>query len=450
MMNFEEKIDLLNQLLEENRFKTLREEIVDLNEVDISEFIEMLPKEKAIIVFRFLPKDLAAEVFANLETEAQQRIIHEITDQELGHILDEMFMDDMVDMMEELPAGVVKRVLKNTDEATRGTINTFLKYPKDSAGSIMTAEFTNLRANMSVKEAINYIRRHGADSETLYNAYVIDSNRVLDGVITLRTLLLSRDDEIVSELMEDDVTKVHTSDDKEDVAYLFNRYDYLSLPVVDSEDRLVGIITYDDIIDVMEDETTEDFELMAATIPSGKAYLKTPAWELARNRIVWLTVLMISGVITGGILSRYEESFTAIPLLVTFIPMLTNTGGNAGSQASTLVIRGMVLNEIEVSDGLKVLWKEFRVSLIAGLFLAVINYIRLYISYPGQEKVVLVVSLAIFATVILAKVVGGLLPMAAKVFKLDPAIMAAPLITTIVDAMSLMLYFVLAGWILNL
>lgn len=449
-MNFEEKIDLLNQLLEENRFKTLREEIVELNEVDISEFIEMLPKEKAIIVFRFLPKDLAAEVFANLETEAQQRIIHEITDQELGHILDEMFMDDMVDMMEELPAGVVKRVLKNTDEATRGTINTFLKYPKDSAGSIMTAEFTNLRANMSVKEAINYIRRHGADSETLYNAYVIDSNRVLDGVITLRTLLLSRDDEIVSDLMEDDVTKVHTSDDKEDVAYLFNRYDYLSLPVVDSEDRLVGIITYDDIIDVMEDETTEDFELMAATIPSGKAYLKTPAWELARNRIVWLTVLMISGVITGGILSRYEESFTAIPLLVTFIPMLTNTGGNAGSQASTLVIRGMVLNEIEVSDGLKVLWKEFRVSLIAGLFLAVINYIRLYISYPGQEKVVLVVSLAIFVTVILAKVVGGLLPMAAKVFKLDPAIMAAPLITTIVDAMSLMLYFVLAGWILNL
>lgn len=449
-MNFEEKIDLLNQLLEENRFKTLREEIVELNEVDISEFIEMLPKEKAIIVFRFLPKDLAAEVFANLETEAQQRIIHEITDQELGHILDEMFMDDMVDMMEELPAGVVKRVLKNTDEATRGTINTFLKYPKDSAGSIMTAEFTNLRANMSVKEAINYIRRHGADSETLYNAYVIDSNRVLDGVITLRTLLLSRDDEIVSDLMEDDVTKVHTSDDKEDVAYLFNRYDYLSLPVVDSEDRLVGIITYDDIIDVMEDETTEDFELMAATIPSGKAYLKTPAWELARNRILWLTVLMISGVITGGILSRYEESFTAIPLLVTFIPMLTNTGGNAGSQASTLVIRGMVLNEIEVSDGLKVLWKEFRVSLIAGLFLAVINYIRLYISYPGQEKVVLVVSLAIFVTVILAKVVGGLLPMAAKVFKLDPAIMAAPLITTIVDAMSLMLYFVLAGWILNL
>jgi magnesium transporter len=273
---------------------------------------------------------------------------------------------------------------------------------------------------------------------------------VLDGVITLRTLLLSRDDEIVSDLMEDDVIKVHTSDDKEDVAYLFSRYDYLSIPVVDSEDRLVGIITYDDIIDVMEDETTEDFERMAATIPSGKPYLKTPAWELARNRIVWLTVLMISGVITGGILSRYEAFFTTIPLLVTFIPMLTNTGGNAGSQSSTLVIRGMVLNEIDISDGLKVLWKEFRVSLIAGLFLAVINYIRLYITYPGQEKVVLVVSLSIFATVILAKVVGGLLPMAAKILKLDPAIMAAPLITTIVDAMSLMLYFALAGWILNL
>lgn len=449
-MDFEEKIALLNQLLEENRYKALREEIVELNEVDISEFIGMLPKEKAIVVFRFLPKDLAAEVFANLEIDTQERIIHEITDQELGRILDEMFMDDMVDMLEELPAGIVKRVLKNTDEATRGTINAFLKYPKDSAGSIMTAEFTNLRANMSVKEAITYIRKHGADSETLYNAYVIDGNRVLDGVITLRTLLLSQDDEIVSELMEEAVTKVHTSDDKEDVVYLFSRYDYLSIPVVDSEDRLVGIITYDDIIDVMEDETTEDFERMAATIPSGKPYLKTPAWELARNRIVWLTVLMISGVITGGILSRYEASFTAIPLLVTFIPMLTNTGGNAGSQSSTLVIRGMVLNEIDVSDGLKVLWKEFRVSLIAGLFLAVINYIRLYITYPGQEKVVLVVSIAIFATVILAKVVGGLLPMAAKILRLDPAIMAAPLITTIVDAMSLMLYFALAGWILNL
>ncbi len=449
-MNTEERLELLTKLLEENRFKALREEIIELNEVDISEFIGILPKDKAIIVFRFLPKDLAAEVFSNLEIDVQEKIIHEITDQELGYILDEMFMDDMVDMLEELPAGVVKRVLKNTDEKTRQAINTFLKYPKDSAGSIMTAEYTNLRADMSVKEAIRYLRKHGADSETLYNCYVIDRNRVLDGVITLRTLLLSHDEEMVSEIMEDDVIKVHTSDDKENAAYLFNRYDYLSLPVVDSEDRLVGIITVDDIIDVMEDEATEDFELMAATFPSGKPYLKTPAWELARNRIVWLTVLMISGVITGGILSKYEEAFTAIPLLVTFIPMLTNTGGNAGSQASTLVIRGMVLNEIEMGDGLKVLWKEFRVSLIAGLFLAVINYIRLRISFPGQEGIVLVVSLAIFATVIIAKIVGGLLPIIAKVFKADPAIMAAPLITTIVDALSLIIYFLLAGAILNI
>jgi magnesium transporter len=262
--------------------------------------------------------------------------------------------------------------------------------------------------------------------------------------------MLATDDTQVSDLLKSEVVKIHTSDDKEEAAYLFSRYDYLSLPVVDSEERLVGIITVDDIIDVMAEETTEDFEKMAATFPSGKPYLKTPAWELARNRIVWLTVLMISGIITGGILSRYEDAFTAIPLLVTFIPMLTNTGGNAGSQSSTLVIRGMVLNEISVKDGLQVLWKEFRVSLVVGLFLAVINFIRLSLSYPGQGAIVLVVSLAIFATVIIAKIVGGILPLVAKVFKADPAIMASPLITTIVDALSLIIYFNLATWILNL
>ncbi|MBR0576237.1 magnesium transporter [Proteiniclasticum sp. BAD-10] len=449
-MDTTEKLEKLKLLLDENQFKKLRSELQEYNEVDISEFIESLSREKALIVFRMLPKDLAAEVFSNLDVAVQEKIIAEITDQELGGILDEMFVDDMVDMLEELPAGVVKRVLKNTDEKTRGTINTFLKYPKDSAGSIMTAEYTNLRANMTVKEAIAYLRKHGADSETLYNCYVIDANRILGGVVSLRTLMLASNETLVSDLLESEVVKIHTSDDKEEAAYLFSRYDYLSLPVVDSEERLVGIITVDDIIDVMAEETTEDFEKMAATFPSGKPYLKTPAWELARNRIVWLTVLMISGIVTGGILSRYEEAFTAIPLLVTFIPMLTNTGGNAGSQSSTLVIRGMVLNEISVRDGLQVLWKEFRVSLVVGLFLAVINFIRLSLSYPGKGSIVLVVSLAIFATVIIAKIVGGILPLVAKVFKADPAIMASPLITTIVDALSLIIYFNLATWILNL
>ncbi len=449
-MNNEKKMEEFKMLFRENRLKQLREEILDQNEVDISEFISILPKDQALMIFRFLPKDQAAEVFSNLEIEIQEKIISEITDQELGYVLKDMFVDDMVDMLEELPAGVVKRVLKNTDEKTRGTINTFLKYPKDSAGSIMTAEFTNLRESMSVKEAIAYLRRSGADSETLYNCYVISPERILDGVVSVRTLLLAKDELLVSDLMEEDVMSVYTSDDKEEVAYLFTRYDYLSVPVVDSEQRLVGIVTVDDIMDVMEDETTEDFELMAATFPSSKPYLKTSAWELARNRIVWLTVLMISGIITGAILSNYEDAIMVIPVLVTFIPMLTNTGGNAGSQASTLVIRGMILNEIKMKDGFQVLWKEFRVSLIAGSFLGLINYIRLIITYPDQPLVVLVVSLAIFATVVIAKVVGGLLPLAAKLFKLDPAIMAAPLITTIVDALSLILYFYLAGVILKI
>ena len=449
-MDSKERIEEMNLLLESNNFKKLREVLIEQNEVDISEFIEDLPKEKAVIVFRTLPKDLASEVFSNLEIEIQEKVINEITDKELGIILNEMFMDDMVDMLEELPAGVVKRVLKNTDEKTRGTINTFLKYGRDSAGSIMTAEYTNLRANMTVKEAIEYLRVNGEDSETIYTCFVIDEDRVLDGVVSLRTLLLSKDAEKVIEIMDSEVIKVHTGDDKEMVAQLFMKYDYLTLPVVDSEERLVGIITVDDIIDVMEDETTEDFEKMAGTFPSLKPYLKTSPWELARNRIVWLTVLMISGMITGGILAKYEDAFTAIPLLVTFIPMMTNTGGNAGSQASTLVIRGMVLNDIKMNDGFKVLWKEFRVSIVVGIFLAVINYIRLMLTYPGKGDIILVVSIAIFFTVMIAKMVGGLLPIAAKFFKADPAIMASPMITTIVDALSLMIYFYLAELILHI
>jgi len=449
-MDNREKMDELNLLLESNNFKKLREVILEENEVDISEFITELPKDKALIVFRTLPKDLAAEVFSNLEVDVQEKIITNITDQELKYILDEMFVDDMVDMVEELPAGVVKRVLKNTDESTRGTINAFLNYKKDTAGSIMTAEYTNLRANMTVKEAIQYLRKFGEDSETLYNCYVINKDRVLDGVVTLRLLLLSKDEEKVADIMERDVIKVHTDDDKEHAAQLFTKYDYLSLPVVDSEDRLVGIITVDDIIDVMEDEATEDFERMSGAFPSNKPYLKTPAWEMARNRIVWLTVLMISGIITGGILSKYEYAFTAIPLLVTFIPMMTNTGGNAGSQSSTLVIRGMVLNEIRVSDGFRVLWKELRVSIIVGSVLSVVNYARIILTYPGKSDLALVVTLAMFATVVMAKMVGGVLPLIAKVMKADPAIMAAPLITTIVDALSLLVYFSLAQRILNL
>lgn len=444
-----EKLEKLHRLAEENNYRELRKEIVTLEEIDISEFIEEIPIDKGTIVFRTLPKDIAAEVFTNFERETQEKIVNEITDQELLFIIDEMYLDDLVDMVEESPAGVVKKVLKNADNELRSKINEFLKYPKDSAGSIMTAEFTNLRSSMTVKEALEYIRKRGVDSETLYNCFVISKKRVLQGVVPLNKLVLSDDYELLANIMEG-VVKVNTDDNKEDVANVVAKYDYISVPVVDSENRLVGIITVDDIIDVLEAEATEDFERMAGTIPSGKAYLKTSAFTLAKNRIPWLLFLMISGMITGNILSQYEAAFAAIPILVTFIPMLTDTGGNSGSQSSTLVIRGMVLSEIEIKDGFKVIWKELQVGLISGLVLSLANYVRLLITYPGQSAIVLVVTLALFATVVLAKVVGGLLPIIAKLFKADPAIMASPLITTIVDSVSLIIYFHLAELILNI
>ncbi|NLC66011.1 MAG: magnesium transporter [Clostridium sp.] len=444
-----EKLQKLHRLAEENNFRELRKEIVTLEEIDISEFIEEIPIDKGTIVFRTLPKDIAAEVFTNFERETQERIVNEITDQELLFIIDEMYLDDLVDMVEESPAGVVKKVLKNTDSELRYKINEFLQYPKDSAGSIMTAEFTNLRYSMTVKEALDYIRKNGVDSETLYNCFVISKKRVLQGVVPLNKLMLADDDELVSNIMEG-VVKVNTDDYKEDVANVVAKYDYISVPVVDSENRLVGIITVDDIIDVLEAEATEDFERMAGTIPSGKPYLKTSAFTLAKNRIPWLLFLMISGMITGNILSQYEAAFAAIPILVTFIPMLTDTGGNSGSQSSTLVIRGMVLSEIEIKDGFRVIWKELQVGLISGLVLSLANYVRLLITYPGQAPMVLVVTLSLFATVVLAKVVGGMLPIIAKLFKADPAIMASPLITTIVDAVSLIIYFHLAEIILKI
>lgn len=444
-----EKLKKLHRLAEENNFRELRKEIISLEEMDISIFIEEIPIDKGTIVFRTLPKDLAAEVFTNFERETQEKIVNEITDQELLFIIDEMYLDDLVDMVEESPAGVVKKVLANTDTEIRDKINEFLQYPAGSAGSIMTAEYTNLRASQTVKEAIEYIRKNGVDSETLYNCYVISEKRVLKGVVPLNKLMLSDDDAIVSDIMES-VIKVKTDDDKEDVANIVSKYDYISVPVVDSENRLVGIVTVDDIIDVLEDEATEDFEKMAGTIPSGKPYLKTSAFVLARNRIPWLLFLMVSGMITGKILGKYEAAFAALPILVTFIPMLTDTGGNSGSQSSTLVIRGMVLSEIDIKDGLKVMWKELQVGFISGVVLAIANYIRLLITYPGQSSMVFVVTLSLFATIVLAKVIGGMLPILAKIFKADPAIMASPLITTIVDAASLIIYFHLAEIVLKI
>ena len=441
-------IEALLDLLERRDYHALRAMLAEENEVDVAEALAELPQEKAVVAFRTLPKELAAEVFSNLPPETQQTIIQSATDQELSAIVEELYVDDAVDMLEELPANVVKRVLKNAGPDTRRLINQYLNYPENSVGSIMTAEFTDLRQTMTVAEAIDHIRRTGADSESIYTCYVIDRGRKLEGVLTLRELLLAGDDQRVADLMETDVITAETTEDQEEAVARMMRYDFISLPVVDTEQRLVGIVTVDDVMDVMEEEATEDFEKMAAMAPSEKPYLKTSVFSLAKHRIVWLLVLMISGMITGGILGQYEAAFAAMPLLVTFVPMLTDTGGNAGSQSSTLVIRGMAVGDIQLRDFVKVFWKELRVSLMVGAVLSAVNFVRLIITYPGNEMIALTVALALFVTVLLAKTVGGILPMAAKLCRADPAIMAAPLITTIVDAISLVVYFRIASALL--
>lgn len=440
MMN----VQALLELLERRDLHALRAALLEENEVDIAEFLEELPQDKIVVVFRALPKEMAAEVFSNLEADTQQVIIQSATDQEVSAIVEELYVDDAVDMLEELPANVVKRVLKAARPDTRKLINQFLNYPDNSVGSIMTAEFTDLKQSMTVSQAIAHIRRTGENSESVYTCYVTDAGRRLEGVLTIKELLLAKDEQLIADLMETDVITAETTEDQEKAVERMMKYDFISLPVVDKEGRLVGIVTVDDVMDVMEEEATEDFEKMAAMAPSEKPYLKTSVLSLAKHRIMWLLVLMISGMITGGILGQYEAAFAAMPLLVTFIPMLTDTGGNAGSQSSTLVIRGMAVGEIQLKDFAKVFWKELRVSMLVGVVLSAVNFVRLIITYPGNYMVALTVALALFVTVMLAKTVGGVLPMAAKLRHADPAIMAAPLITTIVDAISLVVYFRIA------
>ena len=437
-------IQALLELLERRDLHALRAALLEENEVDIAEFLEELPQDKIVVVFRALPKEMAAEVFSNLEPDTQQVIIQSATDQEVSAIVEELYVDDAVDMLEELPANVVKRVLKAARPDTRKLINQFLNYPDNSVGSIMTAEFTDLKQSMTVAQAIAHIRRTGENSESVYTCYVTDAGRRLEGVLTIKELLLAQDDQLIADLMETDVITAETTEDQEEAVARMMKYDFISMPVVDKEGRLVGIVTVDDVMDVMEEEATEDFEKMAAMAPSEKPYLKTSVLSLAKHRILWLLVLMISGMITGGILGQYEAAFAAMPLLVTFIPMLTDTGGNAGSQSSTLVIRGMAVGEIQPKDFAKVFWKELRVSMLVGVVLSAVNFVRLIITYPGNHMVALTVALALFVTVLLAKTVGGVLPMVAKLCHADPAIMAAPLITTIVDAISLVVYFRIA------
>ena len=451
-MEVREKMDMerLVQLAEEEQYRQLKEALLEFPAVDVAAFMEELDSERTVIVFRMLPKDLAMDVFAELPVENQQHIINSITDQELSEIMEELYVDDAVDMVEELPAAVVRRVLKSTTPDTRKLINQFLNYPENSAGSIMTAEYVGLKKTMTVEECFAYIRKHAVDSETIYTCYVMDEGRHLDGVVTVKDLLMNPYETKVGDIMDTHVIKAYTTEDQEQVADTMNKYDLLSLPVVDSEDRLVGIVTVDDVMDVMEEEATEDFEKMAAMLPSEKPYLKTGVFQLAKNRIPWLLILMLSSTITGGILLKYENAFAAVPLLVSFVPMLMDTGGNCGSQSSTMIIRGMAVGEIAVTDILRVVWKEVRVGVLVGVVLSLVNFIRLMLQYPGNTMICLTVVLSLFCTVVAAKTIGCVLPIAAKTLKMDPAIMASPLITTIVDAVSLMVYFDLACRLLDM
>lgn len=445
-------IDHVLTLLDEKKYIEIRQIIKDMNAVDIAEVFEELRqkdgRDKSLRLFRLMPKELAAESFAYMDSDVQQGILEAITDNELKYILDDLYLDDFVDMVEEMPANVVKRVLDNAGTKNRQLINQYLQYPDDSAGSIMTNEYVYFKSTLTVAQAFNVIRRTGVNKETIYTCYVIDAERKLMGVVTVRDLLLADPDAMVGDIMSTNAILAHTLDDKEEVANLLSRYDMLALPVVDKEERLVGIITIDDAVDVIQEENTEDFEKMAGMAPSEDSYLKTPVVRLAQNRIVWLLILMLSATITGALLEHYQAAIATIPLLVSFIPMLMDTGGNCGSQTSTMIIRGIALSEIGLSDFLKVWFKEIRVALLCGLGLSVINFARIWIQY-GDMGVALTVSLTLLATVCISKSLGCILPMFAKRFKFDPAIMASPLITTITDAASILVFFTLATLILT-
>ncbi len=447
-MDFERICVKLNALLDAGKKAELRGALNMLNEVDIAEYLQTLDNDKMLLVFRLLPKDISAEIFSYMDADQQARIIDALGDEEAVRILDDMFIDDAVDFLEELPAGVVKRILKNCDENKRALINQFLRYPENSAGSIMTIEYMDFHVGTTVGQAMDAIRQNAPDKETINTLYILDDRRVLLGTVALRKLLLSADDRKVEQLMNTQVISVRTTDDQELVADTVRKYDLLSIPVVDHENRMVGIITVDDIVDVIEEENTEDFEKMAAMLPSDDTYLKTSVLTLAKNRLPWLLILMISALFTGQIITHFEkvlESAAGLGVaLVASIPMLMDTGGNCGSQASTLAIRGLALGEIEPKNIWKVMWKELRVALILGVALASVNFLRIFFLTSYGTNVALIVSLTMFCTIIIAKLIGCSLPLLAKAIHLDPALMASPLITTLVDAASLTILFTIA------
>jgi len=443
---YEEKLEFLEKLLQEKRFTELKEYLVNMMPADIAEFIDTMKPTEALIVYRLLSKTEAVEVFPLIDMERQKEITSLISEEELKAIVDEMFFDDMMDLLGEVPANIVKKILKNTTQKQRTLINQFLKYPEESAGSLMTIEFVDLHKKMNAQEAMTRIRKTGLDKETIYTCYVMAEHRELEGIVSLKNLVLAQEDELVENLMTDEFISVNTHDDQEYIAEIFKKYDLLSVPVVDNERRLVGIITIDDIVDVIEEETTEDFQLMAAIAPSDDEYMSMSAFTLAKKRIVWLVVLMFSATISQLITDKHSYLTAQFTVLVGVMPMLMSTGGNAGAQSSTLVIRGLTLGDIKFSDLFKVIWKEIRVGIIIGVTLGFLNFLRIML-FSQDVKLAIIVGLTLIGTTTMAALMGGILPIVAKKAKLDPAIMASPLITTITDATTLLIFFTIAAWI---
>ena len=442
-------IEKIIELLSQNNYKELKALLRESNEADVAECLNELEKEDLAIVFRLLNKDEAADIFARMDDGSQEMLVELMSDSELASIISKLYVDDATDLIEELPANLVTKVLKNTSATKRKTINDILKYPEDSAGSIMTTEYVDLHKNDTVKDAFDRIRKIGLKKETVYTCYVIDSDRHLLGVTTVKDLLMEDYETKLVDVMEENVITVSTTEDKEEVSKMFDKYDFLALPVIDSENRLVGIVTIDDAFDVMSEESEEDFEKMAAMAPSEDVYLKEPIFRQYKNRIVWLLILMLSSIVTGKIITNYESAFASVPLLVSFIPMIMDTGGNCGSQASTMIIRALATDEIETRDVFKAWWKEIRIALLVGVTLGIVNGARIALQYHDLS-LALVIAITLMFTACIAKSLGCLLPIGAKALKLDPAYMASPMITTIVDACSLAIYFNIALVLMNI
>ena len=440
--------DIFVKLLQQRQYKAVRSILDVMNEVDIASLLSELDDKELALAFRLIPKDKAAEVFANMESSMQTYLVEMFSEKELKELLDDLYMDDTVDLLEELPANLVNRILDTVSTSDRALINQLLNYPEDSAGSIMTTEYVDIRENMTVAQSMAHIKETGIHKETIYTCYVTERRR-LTGIVSAKDLMTTDDDVLIRDLMETEIISVKTHTDKEEVAKLFTKYDFLAIPVLDTDGLMVGIVTFDDAMDVMVEEATEDITKMAAINPSEKTYFETSVFAHARNRIPWLLILMFTSIITGTIITKYENAFAAIPLLVSFIPMLMDTGGNCGSQSSTLIIRGLALSQIRFKDIFRVIFKEFRISLIVGAVLALTNGVRIMIQY-NDAGLALVIALSLIGTIVISKMVGCMLPLLASKIHLDPAIMASPLITTLVDIFSILIYFNVATMLFNL